>query len=66
MRSVSNLDTRPVAIILAVIEAIMNEISRYVPITKAKNDLLGLSATKHMSLFQPPANGLFNCARPGR
>jgi antitoxin YefM len=30
------------AIILAVIEVIMNEISRYVPITKAKNDLLGL------------------------
>jgi antitoxin YefM len=31
-----------VAIILAVIEVIMNEISRYVPITKAKNDLLEL------------------------
>jgi antitoxin YefM len=30
------------AIILALIEVIMNEISRYVPITKAKNDLLEL------------------------
>jgi antitoxin YefM len=30
------------AIILAVIEVIMNEISKYVPITKAKNDLLEL------------------------
>jgi len=37
-----NLDTPIAAIILAVIEAIMNEISRYVPITKAKNDLLEL------------------------
>lgn len=41
-QSFSHLDTRPVAIILAVIEVIMNEISRYVPITKAKNDLLEL------------------------
>jgi antitoxin YefM len=31
-----------VAIILAIIEVVMNEISRYVPITKAKNDLLEL------------------------
>jgi antitoxin YefM len=31
-----------VAIILGIIEVIMNEISRYVPITKAKNDLLEL------------------------
>ena len=30
------------ATILAIIEAIMNEISRYIPITKAKNDLLEL------------------------
>ena len=30
------------AIIIASIEVIMNEISRYVPITKAKNDLLDL------------------------
>ena len=30
------------AIILAIIEVVMNEISRYVPITKAKNDLLEL------------------------
>lgn len=38
-----DLDRKPVAIILAVIEVIlMNEISRYVPITKAKNDLLDL------------------------
>jgi antitoxin YefM len=37
------LDIKPVAIILAVIEVIMmNEISKYVPITKAKNDLLDL------------------------
>jgi antitoxin YefM len=39
---VRNLDTAAVAIILAVIEVIMNEISKYVPITKAKNDLLEL------------------------
>ena len=37
-----DLDRPPVAIILAVIEVIMNEISKYVPITKAKNDLLDL------------------------
>ena len=37
-----DLDTPPMAIILASIEVIMNEISRYVPITKAKNDLLEL------------------------
>jgi antitoxin YefM len=37
-----DLDRVPVAIILAVIEVIMNEISKYVPITKAKNDLLDL------------------------
>jgi antitoxin YefM len=37
-----DLDRRAVAIILVVIEAIMNEISKYVPITKAKNDLLEL------------------------
>jgi len=37
-----NLDTAPMAIILAIIEVVMNEISRYVPITKAKNDLLEL------------------------
>ncbi len=30
------------AIILVIIEVIMNEISKYVPITKAKNDLLEL------------------------
>ena len=42
-RPVRLLDTELVAIILAVIEVIMiNEISRYVPITKAKNDLLDL------------------------
>jgi len=33
---------RAIAIIMATIEVIMNEISRYVPITKAKNDLLEL------------------------
>ena len=38
----ARLDWRRVAIILAVIEVIMNEISKYVPITKAKNDLLDL------------------------
>lgn len=38
----SPLDTPGVAIILAVIEVIMNDISKYVPITKAKNDLLEL------------------------
>lgn len=37
-----NLDTPHVAIMLAVIEVIMNEISKYVPITKTKNDLLEL------------------------
>jgi antitoxin YefM len=37
-----DLDRKPVAIILAAIEVIMNDISRYVPITKAKNDLLDL------------------------
>ena len=37
-----DLDRRLVAIILAVIEVIMNEISKYIPITKAKNDLLDL------------------------
>src|SRR4030095_2889862 len=41
-QSFSNLHTRSMAIILAVIEVIMNEISKYVPITKAKNDLLEL------------------------
>ena len=42
MPNLRDLDRRPVAIILAVIEVIMNEISKYVPITKAKNDLLDL------------------------
>lgn len=37
-----DLDSATMAIILALIEVIMNEISRYVPITKAKNDLLEL------------------------
>jgi antitoxin YefM len=41
-QSFLHLDTRPVALMLAVIEVIMNEISIYVPITKAKNDLLEL------------------------
>lgn len=37
-----DIDRKPVAIILAGIEVIMNDISRYVPITKAKNDFLDL------------------------
>src|SRR5512135_3919703 len=41
-RKLRDIDAEPMAIILAVIEVIMNEISRYVPITKAKNDLLDL------------------------
>jgi len=36
------LDTSAMAIIMVVIEVIMNEISKYVPITKAKNDFLDL------------------------
>ena len=41
-RSFANLDTPQMAIILVIIEVTMNEISKYVPITKAKNDLLEL------------------------
>jgi antitoxin YefM len=37
-----DLDRKIMAIILTVLEAIVNDISRYVPITKAKNDLLDL------------------------
>src|SRR5258706_3282965 len=36
------LDSSALAIIMVVIEVIMNEIFKYVPITKAKNDLLDL------------------------
>jgi antitoxin YefM len=41
-RSLAIFDTPKMAIILVTIEVTMNEISKYVPITKAKNDLLEL------------------------